>query len=71
MVFQTLIGIIFVVVLRNQYSLVVGPIFLATVPVIAVISSLGKKIKKVSVEILRETTALAENNRIAAQHRAS
>jgi ATP-binding cassette subfamily B protein len=36
-----------------------GPIFLATVPVIAISSLLGKKIKKVSVEILRETTALA------------
>ena len=37
-----------------------GPIFLATVPVIAYISSfLGKRIKKVSKEILGETTALA------------
>jgi ATP-binding cassette subfamily B protein len=60
MVFQTLIGIIFVVVYAINIHWLLGPIFLATVPVIAVISSfLGKKIKKVSVEILRETTALA------------
>jgi ATP-binding cassette subfamily B protein len=37
-----------------------GPIFLITVPVIAFVSSfLGKKIKKISREILGETTALA------------
>lgn len=60
MVFQTLIGIIFVVVYAINIHWLLGPIFLATVPVIAVISSfLGKKIKKVSVEILRETTSLA------------
>jgi ATP-binding cassette subfamily B protein len=60
MVFQTVIGIIFVVVYAINIHWLLGPIFLATVPVIAVISSfLGKKIKKVSVEILRETTSLA------------
>ena len=60
MVFQTLIGIIFVVIYAINIHWLLGPIFLATVPVIAVISSfLGKKIKKVSVEILRETTSLA------------
>jgi ATP-binding cassette subfamily B protein len=37
-----------------------GPIFLATVPVIGFYQFfLGKKIKKVSKEILGETTALA------------
>ena len=56
----TLIGIIFVVVYAINIHWLLGPIFLATVPVIALISSfLGKKIKKVSVEILRETTSLA------------
>mgnify|MGYP003646975301 FL=1 len=60
LVFQTLIGIIFVVVYAINIHWLLGPIFLVTVPVIAVISSfLGKKIKKVSVEILRETTSLA------------
>jgi ATP-binding cassette subfamily B protein len=60
MVFQTVIGILFVVVYAINIHWLLGPIFLATVPVIALISSfLGKKIKKVSVEILRETTSLA------------
>jgi ATP-binding cassette subfamily B protein len=60
LVFQTLIGIIFVVVYAINIHWLLGPIFLITVPVIAIISSfLGKKIKKVSVEILRETTSLA------------
>jgi ATP-binding cassette subfamily B protein len=60
MVFQTLIGITFVVVYAINIHWLLGPIFLATVPVIAFISSfLGKRIKKVSREILGETTALA------------
>lgn len=60
MVFQTLIGIVFVVVYAINIHWLLGPIFLATVPVIALVSSfLGKKIKKVSREILGETTALA------------
>ena len=38
----------------------VAPVFLITVPVLAVISSaLSKNIKKVSKEILKETTSLA------------
>ena len=53
MVFQSLIGITFVVVYAINIHWLLGPIFLATVPVIALISSfLGKKIKKVSKEIL-------------------
>jgi ATP-binding cassette subfamily B protein len=60
MIFQTLIGIIFVVVYAINIHWLLGPIFLATVPVIAFISSfLGKKIKVVSRQILGETTALA------------
>lgn len=60
MVFQTLIGIVFVVVYAINIHWLLGPLFLVTVPIIAVISSfLGKKIKVVSREILRETTALA------------
>ncbi|WP_284653060.1 ABC transporter ATP-binding protein [Flavobacterium terrisoli] len=60
MVFQTIIGIIFVVVYAINIHWLLGPIFLATVPVIAFISSfLGKKIKVVSRQILGETTALA------------
>ena len=60
MVFQTLIGITFVVIYAINIHWLLGPIFLVTVPIIAFISSfLGKKIKKVSKEILRETTSLA------------
>lgn len=60
LVFQSLIGITFVVIYAISIDWLLGPIFLATVPVIAFISSfLGKKIKKVSREILGETTALA------------
>ena len=60
LVFQSVVGITFVVVYAISIHWLLGPIFLATVPVIAFISSfLGKKIKKVSREILGETTALA------------
>ena len=60
MIFQTIVGITFVVVYAINIHWLLGPIFLATVPVIAFISSfLGKKIKIVSREILGETTALA------------
>ncbi len=60
MIFQSLIGIIFVVVYAVNIHWLLGPIFLATVPVIAFISSvLGKKIKLVSKKIVGETTALA------------
>ncbi len=60
MIFQTIVGITFVVVYAIHIHWLLGPIFLATVPVIAFISSfLGKKIKRVSRQILGETTALA------------
>jgi ATP-binding cassette subfamily B protein len=60
MIFQSLVGITFVVIYAINIHWLLGPIFLATVPIIAFISSfLGKKIKKVSKEILGETTALA------------
>lgn len=60
LIFQSIVGIVFVVVYAINIHWLLGPIFLATVPVIAFISSfLGKKIKKVSREILGETTALA------------
>jgi ATP-binding cassette subfamily B protein len=60
MVFQSLIGIIFVMVYAINIHWLLGPIILATVPVVAFVSSfLGKKIKVVSKEILRETTSLA------------
>ncbi|MES2681374.1 MAG: ABC transporter ATP-binding protein [Bacteroidota bacterium] len=60
LIFQSLIGIIFVFIYAISIHWLLGPLYLATVPIIASISSfLGKKIKKVSKEILGETTALA------------
>lgn len=60
MIFQTIVGITFVIIYAIHIHWLLGPIFLATVPVIAFISSfLGKRIKVVSRQILGETTALA------------
>nr|WP_315249815.1 ABC transporter ATP-binding protein [uncultured Flavobacterium sp.] len=60
LIFQSIVGIVFVVVYAISIHWLLGPIFLVTVPVIAFISSfLGKRIKEVSREILGETTALA------------
>ncbi len=60
LIFQSLIGITFVFIYAVNIHWLLGPLFLATVPVIASISSfLGKKIKTISKQILGETTALA------------
>lgn len=60
LIFQSAIGIVFVFVYAINIHWLLGPLYLATVPVIAGVSSfLGKKIKKISKEILGETTALA------------
>jgi ATP-binding cassette, subfamily B, bacterial len=60
LIFQSIVGIVFVMVYALYINLWLGPLYLATVPVIAVVSSfLGKKIKTISKQILGETTALA------------
>lgn len=60
MVFQSLVGIIFVFAYAMHIHPLLGPMYLATVPVIAFVSSfLGKKIKIISKQIAGETTALA------------
>lgn len=60
LIFQSVIGIIFVMIYAIQIHWLLGPLYLATVPIIAIVSSyLGKKIKLVSKQILGETTALA------------
>lgn len=60
LVFQSIIGIVFVFVYAINIHWLLGPLYLCTVPIIATVSSfLGKKIKKISKEILGETTALA------------
>ena len=60
LIFQSLIGIVFVFVYAINIHPLLGPMYLATVPIIAGVSSfLGKKIKTISKQILGETTALA------------
>jgi ATP-binding cassette subfamily B protein len=58
--FQSLVGVIFVIIYAIQVHWIIAPIFLATVPLLAIVSSmLSKKIKVVSKTILGETTSLA------------
>jgi ATP-binding cassette subfamily B protein len=60
LIFQSIIGITFVFIYAMSIHWILGPLYVATVPVIAGISSfLGKKIKTISKQILGETTALA------------
>ncbi len=60
LIFQSIIGIVFVMIYAINIHWLLGPLYLATVPVIGIVSSyLGKKIKTVSKQILGETTALA------------
>lgn len=60
LVFQSIIGIIFVFIYAINIHWLLGPLYLATVPIIALVSSfLGKKIKVISKTIIGETTALA------------
>ncbi len=60
LIFQSVIGIVFVMIYAISIDWWLGPLYLATVPVIGLVSSyLGKKIKTISKQILGETTALA------------
>ena len=60
LIFQTVIGFIFVILYVSRIDYRISIIFLITAPVIAVISSyLGKKIKIVSRKIVTQTNALA------------
>ena len=59
-VFQTLVGLVFVLWYAFSVHWLIAPVFLLTVPMLAIISSLlSKNIKKISKEILKETTSLA------------
>ncbi len=59
-VFQTLVGVVFVVIYAVKIHWLIAPVFLLTVPILGFISSLlSKRIKKVSKTILKETTSLA------------
>lgn len=58
--FQSLVGVVFVIIYAIQVHWIIAPIFLATVPMLAIVSNLlSKKIKLVSKTILGETTSLA------------
>lgn len=60
LIFQTVIGFIFVIVYVSRIDYRISIIFLITAPIIALISSyLGKKIKIVSRKIVTQTNALA------------
>lgn len=60
LIFQTVIGFVFVIVYVSQIDYRISIIFLITAPIIALVSSyLGKKIKVVSRKIVTQTNALA------------
>jgi ATP-binding cassette, subfamily B, bacterial len=60
LIFQTIIGFVFVILYVSRIDARISLIFLITAPVIAVVSSyLGKKIKVVSRKIVNQTNALA------------
>lgn len=59
-VFQTLVGLVFVLWYAFRVHWLIAPVFLLTVPLLGIISNLlSRNIKKVSKEILKETTSLA------------
>ena len=60
LVFQTVIGFLFVIVYISRIDFRIAIIFILTAPIIAFVSSyLGKKIKAVAKNILGQTNALA------------
>jgi ATP-binding cassette subfamily B protein len=60
LIFQTVIGFVFVIIYISRIDFRIALIFAITAPIIAVLSSyLGKKIKTVSKKIVTQTNALA------------
>jgi ATP-binding cassette subfamily B protein len=58
--FTTLVGIVFVMVYALRVHWLIAPVYLCTVPVLGILSStLSRRIKKVQMTIVAETTALA------------
>src|SRR6201985_3499290 len=58
--FTTLVGVGFVMVYATTVNWMIAPVFLLTVPILGVLSSvLSKRIKKIQKVIVAETTALA------------
>jgi ATP-binding cassette subfamily B protein len=59
-VFTSLVGIIFVIVVSMMVNPWIAPIYLISIPILGVVSSfLSKKIKTIQKKIVGETTALA------------
>jgi len=59
-VFTTLVGVIFVMIYAFSVHWLIAPVYFATVPLLAMLSSaLSKKIKNIQKVIVAETTALA------------
>lgn len=60
LIFQTIVGFVFVIIYISSIDYRISLIFLVTAPIIAFVSSyLGKKIKAVSKKIVSQTNALA------------
>lgn len=58
--FMTLVGVIFVMIYAFSVHWLIAPVYFATIPVLAFLSSvLGKKVKQVQQRIVKDTTALA------------
>lgn len=58
--FTSLIGIVFVIVVSLMTSWFIGPVYILSIPILGIVSSaLSKKVKKVQKRIVGETTALA------------
>jgi ATP-binding cassette subfamily B protein len=58
--YPSLVGIVFVCVYSFRVNWMIGPLYIVTIPILAVVSSvLSRKIKKVQKSIVAETTALA------------
>jgi ATP-binding cassette subfamily B protein len=59
-VLTSIIGVIFVAIYSARVHWAVAPAYFATVPILAFMSSgMGKRLKRVSADILKQTTALA------------
>ena len=59
-VFQTLVGVVFVVIYAFNVNWLIAPVYFATVPILGWLSSvLSRRIKTVQKRIVAETTALA------------
>jgi ATP-binding cassette subfamily B protein len=58
--FTTLVGVIFVMIYAYTVHWLIAPVFLLTIPILGILSSvLSKRIKKIQKIIVAETTALA------------